>query len=46
MRDLGLDLGIYVSETSFFLVFILDAIFCGTIFFFIFQGTVWLVKSS
>ena len=29
-----------------FFVFVLDAIFCGTSFFFIFQDTVWLVKSS
>ena len=28
-----------------FFVFVLDAIFCGTNFFF-FQDTVWLVKSS
>ena len=28
-----------------FFVFVLDAIFCGTSFF-IFQDTVWLVKSS
>ena len=28
-----------------FFVFVLDAIFCGTNFF-IFQDTVWLVKSS
>ena len=27
-------------------VFILDAIFCGTIFFFIFQDSFWLVKKS
>ena len=27
-------------------VFILDAIFCGTIFFIIFEDSVWLFKSS
>ena len=31
---------------SSFRVFILDAIFCGIIFFFIFQDSVWLVKKS
>ena len=35
---------LYFWELSFF-VFVLDAIFCGTNFF-IFQDTVWLVKSS
>ena len=30
----------------FFFVFILDAIFSGTIIFFIFEDTVWLVKIS
>ena len=29
-----------------FFAFVLDAIFCGTSFFFIFQDTVWLFKSS
>ena len=35
---------LYFWNMSFF-VFVLDAIFCGTIFF-IFQDTVWLVKKS
>ena len=39
------DLVLYVSEICHFFVFVLDAIFCGTNFF-IFQDTVWLVKSS
>ena len=38
------DFGIFVSEICLFL-FILDAIFCGTVFF-IFQEIVWLVRSS
>ena len=37
-------LSLYFWNMSFF-VFILDAIFCGTFFFF-FQDSVWLVKSS
>ena len=36
---------VFMFLKDIFFVFVLDAIFCGTIFF-IFQDTVWLVKSS
>ena len=37
---------LFVFLKYVFFVFIFDAIFCGTIFFFIFEDSVWLVKSS
>ena len=46
MGVLRFDFGVYASETCLFFVFIFDAIFCGTIFFFIFEDNVWLVKKS
>ena len=45
MGALGFDFGFRVSEICLFFVFILDAIFCGKVFF-IFQDRVWLVKKS
>ena len=36
---------VFMFLKDVFFVFVLDAIFCGTNFF-IFQDTVWLVKSS
>ena len=39
------DFGSCVSEICLFFVFSFDAIFCGTNFF-IFEDSVWLVKSS
>ena len=36
---------VFVFLKYVFFVFVLDAIFCGTIFF-IFQDSVWLVKKS
>ena len=36
---------VFMFLKDVFFVFVLDAIFCG-IYFFIFQDTVWLAKSS
>ena len=35
----------FILLKFFFFVFILDAIFCDTIYFFVFEDTLWLVKS-
>ena len=37
---------VFIFLKYVFFVIVLDAIFCGTNFFFVFQDTVWPVKSS